>query len=278
MKKHFDRLGLREEASWDEIQKAFNQKMERLRCRQYEDDPKGRKKDKDRRLLIRSYYALQEFEMNGRVVKTGMAKPENKQAVILLLIFLSFGFFWFSCEHKLDEAMNKEVDSYLQIGEVVSPTSKDLSIAEAAKHTKEILDSSGTPWTTYTGGKYYSEPIELIQKEADTFAKVYWNMDTIDDVHEYLCDTYPDYESVYNLEYIVLIEDYDGYDEKVDLCKKIDLICAFYGFYTKGQAHGKKDSYTKKGIGQYHTYLQFLNQCASSFTVEISRTLSLYRV
>lgn len=197
MKKHFDRLGLREEASWDEIQKAFNQNMERLRCRQYEDDQKGRKKDKERRLLIRSYYALQEFEMNGRVVKKGMAKPENKKAAILLLILL---------------------------------------------------------------------------------AKVYWNMDTIDDVHAYLCDTYSDYETVYNLEYIALIEDYDGYDENVDLCLKIDLICAFYGFYTKYQAHGKKDPYTEKGIGQYHTYLQFLNQHASAFAVEISRTLSLYRV
>ena len=69
MKEHFQRLGLREDASWEEIEAAFNRKLEDLRVRTFEDDTKGKKKDKERRLLIRSYYALQEYEENGRVIK-----------------------------------------------------------------------------------------------------------------------------------------------------------------------------------------------------------------
>ena len=99
------------------------------------------------------------------------------------------------------------------------------------------------------------EPEELILKEADEFARCYWNMDSFADVERYLYTAYENFCDQYDS-----VEDFDENEEELSLRLRIDLVCAFYGFYTKDQAYGKKDPYTKKGIGQYHTYLQYLQK------------------
>lgn len=259
IKEYFSRLGLREDASWEEIETAFNKKMIDLRKRTFDDDPKGRKKDKERRLLIRAYYALQEYETNGRVMKRGLKKPSNKEALLLLCVGICVLFLTMSCERTFDEAVDQEAARFVNLSSCANAAQSDLQIAEIAKKSAETLEDSGTPWTTYTGGRHYTEPEEMILEEADCFAQCYWNMESFADVEQYLRDTYEDFRKQYdNADDFYEYVDEEAAEEAPDLRLRVDMVCAFYGFYTKDQAYGKKDPYTKKGIGMYHTYLQYL--------------------
>lgn len=251
MKEHFRRLGLREDASWEEIEAAFNRKIKELRIRTFEDDPKGKKKDKERRLLIRSYYALQEYEENGRVIKRGLSNPSNKSALNLLLVGILVLIAVVSCSHNFDTYEDEVAEGYARLNVCANAAKEDLQIAEIAAKTVETLDNAGTPWHTSTGGRHYTESDEVILEEADRFAKCYWNMEHFADVEDYLCENYENFR-----------QQYDAVDEGEDfaLRTRVDMVCAFYGFYTKEQAFGLKNPYTKKGIGQYHTYLQYLQR------------------
>lgn len=259
IKEHFRRLGLREDAGWDEIEAAFNKKIIDLRKRTFEDDPRGRKKDKERRLLIRSYYALQEYEENGRVAKRGLKNPSNKDALFLLCLGILVMIAVVSCNHNFETYKNQMAENYAQLSSCTNADEADMKIAEIAKKSAETLDNSGTPWDTYTGGRYYTEPEEVILEEADRFARCYWNMDSFAAVESYLYDTYENFKKQYdNADDFYEYEGEEPPEEEPPLRLKIDMVCAFYGFYTKDQAFGKKDPYTKKGIGMYHTYLQYL--------------------
>jgi len=248
---HFRRLGLREDASWDEIEQAFSRKITDLRRRTFEDDPKGRKKDKERRLLIRSYYALKEYEENGRVIKRGFANPSNQNALQLLCLGVLVVIAVVSCTHNFETYEDEVAEGYAHLSACANASETDLQIAEIAVKTTETLDNAGTPLHTSTGGRYYTESYDIILEEADRFAQCYWEMDRFADVEKYLYQNYHNFKV-----------QHDAIDEgeERDIRTRIDMVCAFYGFYTKEQAFGKKDPYTKQGIGQYHTYLQYLQK------------------
>ena len=246
---HFRRLGLREDASWEEIESAFNQKVAALRRRTFEDDPRGKKKDKERRLLIRSYYALQEYEENGRVIKRGLKNPSNKDALLLLCLGICIIVGVVSCNHDFETYDDQIAESYVHLSSCTEPLPADLEISKLAAETVDLLNHSGTPWHTSNGGKYYTEPDDLILEEADRFAQCYVGLASFADVEAHLCQNYDNFKRQY---YKV------DEGELRTLKERIDMVCAFYGFYTQGQAYGKKNPYTKKGIGMYHTYLQYL--------------------
>ena len=117
---------------------------------------------------------------------------------------------------------------------------RDQKISGYASSISSLLDVqprySSAHWTYDTGDTY--------KKEADLFAQNYWELDSIDDVTEYLFEAYPEYpiESSETLEV------------------QLDHIFQFYDFPSVEDAQWYDNPYTEERMTNYGDYLEFLNQ------------------
>ena len=94
---------------------------------------------------------------------------------------------------------------------------------------------------SYAPGVYSDDDVK---KEADKFAKNYLDMESLEDVTEYLYNTYGEFATYID----------DPYEEQMT------QILAFYGFMSESDAEGRINPYTDKPITDFVKYLKYINK------------------
>ena len=171
-------------------------------------------------------------EMNGEALGTVIS------IIVALVIFLVG-----ACEDDSsypDYEYEETAFSYIydQSYEAVSET--DWNLAELADESYILLCKQNEYGSATLQDNIQSE----YEEKAAAFAKHYWDKNSIDEVSDYLYDTYGDYMT--------------SSDDPLSM--QLDAIFDFYGFASLDAASWYDQPYTGERIESYGDYLDYLNQ------------------
>ena len=168
---------------------------------------------------------------------TGQSLAKLIPSILSVIIAIAALAMPFGDNDYLPEFEEEELNGVVTYEEMEERDRKISGYASAISSLLDIQPRFGSAHWVYDTGDTY-------KKEADLFAKNYWGLDSIDDVTEYLFETYPEYPV----------------DSTETLEVQLDHIFEFYNFASVEEAQWVESPYSGEQMESYGDYLDFLNQ------------------